>query len=98
MKEINEVEYNNIIETSDKKIIVFSAPWCGPCRIYKPQLESFSNESNISVYAVNIDDNGELADKLNIRSVPTTYVYNQDDSKVIIGAKLDEVKSFFIKD
>lgn len=98
MKDINTNEYREIIKnTEGKKIIIFSAPWCGPCRMFKPQLDNFTKENNIDFYAINIDEEGELASELGIRSVPTTYIYDNTNSKMIVGARLDEVKEFYVK-
>jgi thioredoxin 1 len=51
-----------------KEILYFSAPWCGPCRNFKPIMESVSN--SIPVRFINVDDNPQLAAQYNVRSVP----------------------------
>jgi thioredoxin-like negative regulator of GroEL len=51
-----------------KEILYFSAPWCGPCRNFKPIMESVSN--SIPVRFINVDDNPELSAQYNVRSVP----------------------------
>jgi len=51
-----------------KEILYFSAPWCGPCRNFKPIMESVSN--SIPVRFINVDDNPELSSQYNVRSVP----------------------------
>ena len=51
-----------------KEILYFSAPWCGPCRSFKPIMESVSN--SIPVRFVNVDDNPQLAAQYSVRSVP----------------------------
>ena len=52
-----------------KEILYFSAPWCGPCKNFKPIMESVSN--SIPVRFINVDDNPQLSSQYNIRSVPT---------------------------
>ena len=56
-------------------IILFSAPWCGPCKRQKPILENFEYKDYEKFY-VNVEDQYELADELSILSVPTIQVYN----------------------
>ena len=56
-------------------IVKFGAPWCGPCRAVKPTLESISSETDIKVGDVDIDDQPELAQKFNVKSVPTFIMY-----------------------
>jgi thioredoxin-like negative regulator of GroEL len=51
-----------------KEILYFSAPWCGPCRNFKPIMESVSN--SIPVRFINVDDNPQLSAQYNVRSVP----------------------------
>ena len=51
-----------------KEILYFSAPWCGPCRNFKPIMESVSN--SIPVRFVNVDENPQLAAQYSVRSVP----------------------------
>ena len=51
-----------------KEILYFSAPWCGPCRNFKPVMESVSN--SMPVRFINVDENPQLAAQYNVRSVP----------------------------
>ena len=86
MKEISTEEYKLISQDNQKKIIIFSAPWCGPCRMFKPVLEKISEDLQIPLYGVNIDEEPDLAAELNIRSVPTTFIYNNIVT-TILGVK-----------
>ena len=52
-----------------KEILYFSAPWCGPCRNFKPIMESVNN--SIPVRFINVDENPQLSAQYNVRSVPT---------------------------
>jgi thioredoxin 1 len=51
-----------------KEILYFSASWCGPCRNFKPIMESVSN--SMPVRFINVDENPQLAAQYNVRSVP----------------------------
>ncbi len=93
MIDISTEQYNEIINDGEKKIIVFSAPWCSPCRMFKPQLDKVAKELEIPFYAINIDESGDLAEKLNIRSVPTTYIYGKETTSFVGLKPLEEVKS-----
>lgn len=90
MQDITEQQYREISQntTNQKKIIIFSAPWCSPCRMFKPILDKISKELEIPFYAVNIDECPDLAQELNIRSVPTTFIYNTvPEPTIILGMK-----------
>jgi len=62
-----------------KQIIYFSAEWCGPCKNFKPIMESVSN--SIPVQFVDIDQNPTLAAQYNIRSIPT-LIFLKDGQEV----------------
>jgi thioredoxin 1 len=51
-----------------KEILYFSASWCGPCRNFKPIMESVSN--SMPVRFINVDENPQLSAQYNVRSVP----------------------------
>ena len=51
----------------------FTATWCGPCKAFKPVMTEIMKEGH-SVQILDIDDNKELAQQYNVRSVPTTVI------------------------
>lgn len=57
-----------------KKVLYFTATWCGPCRSFKPMLQQTSTELGIPINYIDVDANGDLAQKFNISSVPTLII------------------------
>ena len=49
----------------------FTAPWCGPCRMFGPVVEKVTGELGVPLHKINVDDNRDLATQYNISSVPT---------------------------
>jgi thioredoxin len=62
-----------------KQIIYFSSTWCGPCKNFKPIMESVSN--SIPVQFIDVDQNPTLAAQYNIRSIPT-LIFLKDGQEV----------------
>lgn len=69
---------NKELLNKGKVLIDFWAEWCGPCKVFKPIVEEFANESTTTnVYFCNVDEDNELAQKYSIRSIPTlVYLEN----------------------
>ena len=61
------------------KVIRFTAPWCAPCRMLAPIIETLKNEiSDVEWEVVDVDQHPEKAAEKGIRSVPTVMIYNGD--------------------
>ena len=74
-----------------KTVKYFSATWCGPCQTFKPIMNEIANEGH-SVQFIDIDEQGNLAQQYNVRSVPT-IVFEQNGTEVnrLIGATSKQV-------
>ena len=57
-------------------IIDFWAPWCAPCRAFAPTFEEASETHPDVVFGkVNTEEEQELAQAFNIRSIPTLMFF-----------------------
>lgn len=75
-------------------IVDFWAPWCGPCYILSPVIESIvkSLRGKILLAKLNIDENPYTASKYGIMNIPTVVLLK--DGKVIdyfVGALPEEM-------
>lgn len=57
-----------------KKILYFSASWCGPCKNFRPIMEQVSRE--LPVQFVDVDASPQLVAEYGIKSVPTVLIIN----------------------
>jgi len=74
---------------SMKKILRFTASWCGPCKMLAMQLESVN--TNIPIEVIDIDVHSELAVEYGIRGVPTLVMLEDNiEIKRMSGTKPQE--------
>lgn len=72
------ISIENTLSQKEKYIILyFTASWCGPCRMFKNILESFSNKykNEVEIIKIDVDERRELAIDNHISSVPTLIFY-----------------------
>lgn len=79
-----------------KKILYFTAAWCGPCRMLGPIMESLSGQINYE--KVDVDTNTELPIKYGIRNVPTLVLVDENGTELnrSIGVQpKEQILSFY---
>lgn len=86
---ITNSNFESEVLSSDKPVLLdFYADWCGPCRMVGPIVEEIAEErDDIKVGKINVDDDGELAAKFGIVSIPTLIVIkNGEVANKVVGA------------
>jgi thiol-disulfide isomerase/thioredoxin len=74
-----------------KRVKVFSASWCGPCKLLKGEvLPSLEKEGwSVEIIDIDTDEGQELSVKFGVRGIPTCFVYDGDELiDTIVGAAL----------
>ena len=73
---LTKENFNETIENNETVIIDFWATWCGPCRSFAPTFDTASENHEGVVFAkVNTEEQQELAQACNIRSIPTLMIF-----------------------
>lgn len=89
--EITDVSFDfEVLQSSIPVLVDFWAPWCAPCKMLMPTLESVAEEFNgkIKIAKLNIDDNSNTPSHYNVRSIPTLILFN---NKIILGTKIGSI-------
>lgn len=90
--ELTEQNFEDTIK--DGVVMVdFWAPWCGPCRMIAPVIDSLAEQyaGKAKICKVNTDEQQELAAKFGIRSIPTIFFYkNGEKVNEMIGASTEQ--------
>jgi len=86
-------------QTKNKVVLVdFWATWCAPCRMMAPVLNDVASEltGNSLVGKINIEQHQTLAQKFNVRSIPTLILFkNGTEINRFVGIKS---KDFLLKE
>ena len=76
VKILSDTNFETTIK-SGIALVDFWAAWCGPCRIQGPIVDEVADEigDKASICKVDIDKNGQTAQKYGIRNIPTILLF-----------------------
>ena len=97
MSEIKITKENfeqEVLNSNTPVVVDFWATWCGPCKMLAPELEELAEEG-AKVGKVNVDEEGELAMKFGIMSIPTVILFKDGkiEKKTVGYMTKDQLKS-----
>ena len=78
-----------------KKILYFSAEWCGPCQQLGPTMEGLSDQ--ISYIKIDVDQDQDSAIKYGVRNIPTLILLENGEvkNKLVGNQTVQSIMSFY---
>ena len=85
-----EATFESEVEQGEGLVVVdFWAPWCAPCRMVAPVIESLADEyeGKVRFGKVNVDEVPSVASRYGIRSIPTIGIFRDGEAiNGVVGA------------
>jgi thioredoxin 1 len=77
-----------MLRADQPMVVDFWAAWCGPCRMIAPTIETLAEERrDILVGKLNVDENGDIAARYRVSSIPTIVFFERGEEKGrLVGA------------
>jgi len=65
-----------VIDRKGLAVVDFWAEWCGPCKMFGPIFEEAAEAfKDVQFAKMDVDTNGDTAQKHEVRSIPTIILY-----------------------
>ena len=78
IQSISSKQFESLISDNDIVFIDFWAQWCAPCKQFAHVYERVAALNNTIVFAkINIEEEPELAETFQIRSIPHLLIFKQ---------------------
>ena len=82
MMDLNEKQYEELLQGEKPLLVEYWAPWCGYCRRILAAMDRTAkkNEGRVTVGRISIDDFPGLARRERIEVVPTLVLYHRGEA------------------
>ena len=87
---LTNANFDEVMATDMPVLVDFWATWCGPCQMVLPIIAELADEyeGKAKICKVNVDEEGELARRFGIVSIPTVMLFKNGEVKEkLVGAQ-----------
>jgi thioredoxin 1 len=73
----------DVLGSKQPVLVDFWAEWCAPCRMMAPSVDALAEEfdGRAVVGKLNVDENGVVAERYQIRGIPTVILFKAGEVK-----------------
>lgn len=85
-----------VLQAGQTVLVDFYADWCGPCKMMGPVVEELASEqSDVKVCKINIDEEMAVAQKYGVMSIPTFIAFKNGE---VAGKQIGAVPKSKLQD
>jgi thioredoxin 1 len=98
---ISPEQFTQIVNTEELVFFDFYAPWCAPCRMMMPMIDSLTKEylGKVNIIKINTDASRSLMQQLNVRSIPFLVLFRKQEAVFMHTGMItrDELEKVFLE-
>ncbi len=98
-----EANFNeDVLKSSTPVFVDFWAAWCGPCHMMEPIVDDLAKKyegKNIKIGKLNVDENGDIASKYSVLSIPSFMVFKNGEvvDQIVGGVQKEKLQAMIEK-
>ena len=80
-KELNNDNYDEVVNNGKPAVIDFWATWCGPCRRVSPIIDELAGvyDGKVNIVKCDTESNDDLTAKFGIMNIPTVLFFKDGE-------------------